>query len=483
MTKADASGSDLTSRERAVFDLIRKGLTNIEVAQQLGISASTVKAHTANIFKKLNVSNRTEAAGLEFIPQATPTVCDPISRDAYDTGTPSSPPAIAVTPLSIDDADKLDVALADAIVDDLITRLGRCWFPVIARCSSFALRRDELQDARTVGDSLNARFLVEGSFQRASPRARLNLRLVDTSSGRVLWGERYAFNIQEVFEVQNELCAAVAHALSEAVVERVASEALELAETELQPWQLAARGMWAFWKGTRSEHEQAQGWLTQALSQSPRLKLGLFGLSLVHQREFVEQWTNSLEASKQRFTQVSEQFLQMYPDDPWANLMAAYVSTYNGDRDTALSRVRFALEREPSSVRARSLHGQLLAMAGEHKSSIAEIQRAIALSPRAPDRWLQECAMALAHFAGKEYEAAIEWARTSARTPHAGAMPFGVLASSYAQLGDLERAKQATAEIERRSYSFAEQRFGTMLASTNPEIAHRYLDGLRKAAS
>ena len=57
-------GHDLTVREHEVLDLIAKGLSNIEIANFLGISPSTVRNHLSNIFSKLNVTNRTEATSL-----------------------------------------------------------------------------------------------------------------------------------------------------------------------------------------------------------------------------------------------------------------------------------------------------------------------------------------------------------------------------------------------------------------------------------
>jgi DNA-binding CsgD family transcriptional regulator/transcriptional regulator with GAF, ATPase, and Fis domain len=51
----------LSARELVVLDLLSKGLTNQAIAQSLFISASTVKTHTLNIYKKLEVANRTEA--------------------------------------------------------------------------------------------------------------------------------------------------------------------------------------------------------------------------------------------------------------------------------------------------------------------------------------------------------------------------------------------------------------------------------------
>lgn len=54
--------SNLTNRELEVLDLIAEGLINKEIAKQLFISEKTVKNHVSNIFRKLNVSDRTQAA-------------------------------------------------------------------------------------------------------------------------------------------------------------------------------------------------------------------------------------------------------------------------------------------------------------------------------------------------------------------------------------------------------------------------------------
>lgn len=54
--------SELTKREIEVLKLISNGLFNKEIASLLGISERTVKNHVSNIFRKISVSDRTQAA-------------------------------------------------------------------------------------------------------------------------------------------------------------------------------------------------------------------------------------------------------------------------------------------------------------------------------------------------------------------------------------------------------------------------------------
>ncbi len=67
MRQQEASKKDLLSpREREVLALVAEGLTNSQIAERLVISTETVKFHLRNIYQKLGVSTRTEAAAYYY---------------------------------------------------------------------------------------------------------------------------------------------------------------------------------------------------------------------------------------------------------------------------------------------------------------------------------------------------------------------------------------------------------------------------------
>ncbi len=62
VTQKQSDIDTLTSRESDVLQLLAKGMTNKDIAQSLFLSVRTIEAHLRNIYSKLRVTSRTEAA-------------------------------------------------------------------------------------------------------------------------------------------------------------------------------------------------------------------------------------------------------------------------------------------------------------------------------------------------------------------------------------------------------------------------------------
>src|SRR4051812_6410419 len=108
-------------------------------------------------------------------------------------------PSIAVLPFQNMSGDPEQDYFADGMVEDIITALSRFKsLFVIARNSSFAYK-GKSPDVRKVGSELGVRYLLEGSVRKSSNRLRITGQLVDTTSGKHLWADRFDGTSDDVF--------------------------------------------------------------------------------------------------------------------------------------------------------------------------------------------------------------------------------------------------------------------------------------------
>ena len=121
--------------------------------------------------------------------------------------------SIAVLPFISLSADPENEFFADGLTEEIMNTLTQIEeLRVAARRSAFSFKGKHV-DLRIVGERLNARTVLEGSVRRAGNRIRINVQLVNVSDGYHLWSERYDREVQDVFEVQDEISRAIANRL------------------------------------------------------------------------------------------------------------------------------------------------------------------------------------------------------------------------------------------------------------------------------
>jgi adenylate cyclase len=125
------------------------------------------------------------------------------------TDAPALPdkPSIAVLPFDNMSGDPEQGYFADGITEDIITDLSKVsGLFVIARNSSFAYR-GQAPDVRKVSRELGVRYVLEGSVRRAGDRVRINVQMIDGSTGGHLWADRFDRALEDIFAVQDEVTA------------------------------------------------------------------------------------------------------------------------------------------------------------------------------------------------------------------------------------------------------------------------------------
>ena len=122
-------------------------------------------------------------------------------------------PSIAVLYFENLSGMKEDEYFRDGITEDIITELSKIKGLKIFPRPSVLTYRDRMVVPQQVGRELNAAYVLGGTLRRAGNRLRINTQLMDARTDFPLWSERYDRELQDIFEVQDEIARKIAEAL------------------------------------------------------------------------------------------------------------------------------------------------------------------------------------------------------------------------------------------------------------------------------
>jgi TolB-like protein/class 3 adenylate cyclase len=174
-------------------------------------------------------------------------------------------PSIAVLSFQNMSGDPDQEYFADGIVEDIITALSRfrALF-VIARNSSFTYKGKAI-DIKQVGRELGVRYVLEGSVRKSSGRVRVTGQLIDSVTGAHLWADRYDGQLEDVFELQDQVTSSVVGQLVAQVEFAEAERAKRKPTASLDAYDCYLRGRACIWKWTKASSEEAQAYFSRAI--------------------------------------------------------------------------------------------------------------------------------------------------------------------------------------------------------------------------
>ncbi|MGC2765366.1 MAG: protein kinase [Candidatus Acidiferrum sp.] len=107
---------------------------------------------------------------------------------------------------------KEDEYLRDGMTEDIITELANIKNLKVFPRPALLPYRDKPVTAPQVGRELNASYVLGGSIRRSGNRLRITAQLVESHTGHALWAQRFDREMDDVFEVQDEIARSIAQA-------------------------------------------------------------------------------------------------------------------------------------------------------------------------------------------------------------------------------------------------------------------------------
>lgn len=287
--------------------------------------------------------------------------------------------SIAVLPFVNMSADAENEYFCDGRAEELINALTKIErLRVVSRTSAFSFKGKDA-DVREIGQQLNVRMVIEGSVRKSSNRLRITAQLINVANGYHLWSERYDRQLQDIFDIQDEISLAIVEALKLKLLGAEKAAVLKRHTENTEAYELYLKGRY-FWFSLNPEGwEKSRHCFEQAIAKDPKFALAYSGLS-----DALIAWgvfTSPNEAfPKAKAAALQALHLDASLAEAWSS-MAAVKYFYERDWAGAESDCRQSIALNPRYVLVHDLYSLCLLTQGRFEEGIREAARTCELDP------------------------------------------------------------------------------------------------------
>ena len=267
---------------------------------------------------------------------------------------PATKPArlsIAVLPLDNLSGDPANEYFSDGMSEEISTELSRIQTLTVAPYSLTAHLKATLKSPQVIARELQVRYLLNGSVRKAANQVKVNVRLLDASTGFQIWADDFVGEMKEVFAVQEQAAIKIADALNlhltqgeEQQIHRRDTQNPEAYEAYLQGHALLV------YEDEPDKLAAAEGHFEQALKLDPNYALALAGLSYAEGLAYRDVSPDPVHL--ERAEQLARRALSIDPQLSEAHAALGHVYGFKYDYRRAAQECREALRSQPQNALA-----------------------------------------------------------------------------------------------------------------------------------
>ncbi len=260
---------------------------------------------------------------------------------------------------------KEDEYFRDGITEDIITELSKIKGVKIFPRPTVLAYRDKPVTPQQVGRELGTAYVLGGSLRRAGSRLPINAQLMDARTDFPLWSERYDRELQDIFEVQDEIARKIAEALRITLTPQEQEAIAAKPTANLQAYDLYLRGKSHARRVTRQDLEFALQMFEGAVGLDPEFALPFAGIANVcaqyhYHYERGAAWMERAVAAAQRAA-------ALQPELPEVQVAQAWILYADKKYDEAIRCARRAIDRKRDCEGGYYILGRAMFSAGNYQ--------------------------------------------------------------------------------------------------------------------
>jgi len=273
------------------------------------------------------------------------------ARSAATSAAPAGKPSVAVLPLRNGSPEPEGAYFAEGMTDEITTKLSKLQGINVASHSAVAALKDPQGDVGKAARRLGVRYVIDGRVTKSGDRIRINVHLVDSTTGFDVWAEDFTGETKDVFSLQEQTAIKIAEALDLKLSpqERQVLEHRYTQNAQAYEAYMIGKGLLEH-QNEPAKLEAARSHFEQALKYDPKYPLALAGLSEIEGLYYRNIDSNPVHL--QRAEELAERAVAAAPELPEAQLERARVYGWNYDYVRAAEGFREATRLDASDAHA-----------------------------------------------------------------------------------------------------------------------------------
>ena len=373
-------------------------------------------------------------------PIPEPALPAKINTTAMPANSDSEIPSIAVLPFENLSGDPDHDYFAEGISEDISTSLSQFRsITVVSRLSSFTFR-DRTESDDDIGEKLHVRYLLKGTVRRSGSRFRITVKLIDLEISQDVWSERYDREMEDIFDVQDDVAKTVCSTLAGQIETLAFERARTKHASDLNAYDYLLRGLDLYKTNSRTPERvkeavvmfdkartiqpdlaRAHAWHSCALASStPRLN-----------DEFI---SNNLRQVQKA--------LELDPNESEAHRIAAAIYMHQRIFDKMKHHAERALYLNPNDAHIKVKCGDMFSYLGDGPQAKTLALEAMRLNPYHPGWYWQS--LGLAEYVSGDFEQAIASFRKVNEPTQIGLV---YECAARVAIGDMDGATNAAREL------------------------------------
>ena len=293
-------------------------------------------------------------------------------------------PTIAVLPFDDMSATHDQQYLADGITEELITGLAKFPELIVMSRNAILTYQDKPTDSRQVGKDLNVQYVVEGSIQRSDQNVRVTAQLIDASTGRPLWADRYDREIKGIFAIRDDITRSIAGTIGGLGGKLARAEVARLSgknPNSFTAYDYLMRGWYEWHKFTREGNAAARDLFELARKIDPNYARAYAGLAWAYADDYDYEWTDDYDKTLKLALENASTAVRLDPNDYQAQWALGWAYLYNRKHEQAMAHYMRARELNPNDAELLAEMANFLIFIGQPKQAIDQAKEAIRLNP------------------------------------------------------------------------------------------------------